>query len=102
MITGQIKNQIDQIWNIFWESAGITNPMTVLEQMTYLFFIKMLDDAQMQREAVDAQLDMPHASDDTYASNCQTPATYPLQIMQIMPSAPHNSRQRFGDMRGIA
>ena len=67
MITGQIKNQIDQIWNIFWESAGITNPMTVLEQMTYLFFIKMLDDAQMQREAVDAQLDMPHASDDTYA-----------------------------------
>ena len=52
MITGQIKNQIDQIWNTFWESAGITNPMTVLEQMTYLFFIKMLDDAQIQREAI--------------------------------------------------
>lgn len=67
MITGQIKNRIDQIWNIFWESAGITNPMTVLEQMTYLFFIKMLDDAQMQREAIDTQLDMPHASDDTFA-----------------------------------
>ncbi len=67
MITGQIKNQIDQIWNTFWESAGITNPMTVLEQMTYLFFIKMLDDAQIQREALDAQLDMPHASDDTFA-----------------------------------
>lgn len=67
MITGQIKNQIDQIWDTFWESAGITNPMTVLEQMTYLFFIKMLDDAQMQREALDSQLDMPHASDDTFA-----------------------------------
>lgn len=67
MITGQIKNQIDQIWDTFWESAGITNPMTVLEQMTYLFFIKMLDDAQMQREALDTQLDMPHATDDTFA-----------------------------------
>lgn len=67
MITGQIKNQIDQIWDTFWESAGITNPMTVLEQMTYLFFIKMLDDAQMQREALDSQLDMPHACDDTFA-----------------------------------
>ncbi len=66
MITGKIKNQIDQIWDTFWESAGITNPMTVLEQMTYLFFIKMLDDAQMQREALDSQLDMPHASDDTF------------------------------------
>lgn len=67
MITGQIKNQIDQIWNTFWESAGITNPITVLEQMTYLFFIKMLDDAQMQREALDNQLGMDHASDDTFA-----------------------------------
>ncbi|MDE6278162.1 MAG: type I restriction-modification system subunit M [Muribaculaceae bacterium] len=67
MITGQIKNQIDQIWNTFWESAGITNPMSVLEQMTYLFFMKMLDDAQLQREAIDNQLDIPHASDDTFA-----------------------------------
>ena len=66
MITGQIKNQIDQIWDTFWESAGITNPMTVLEQMTYLFFIKMLDDAQTRREAVDNSLDLPHASDDTF------------------------------------
>lgn len=67
MITGQIKNQIDQIWDTFWESAGITNPMTVLEQMTYLFFIKMLDDAQIKRETPDVQLDIPHANDDTGA-----------------------------------
>lgn len=67
MITGQIKNKIDRIWDIFWESAGITNPMTVLEQMTYLFFIKMLDDAQTQREALDNKLNIPHASDDTFA-----------------------------------
>ena len=67
MITGQIKNQIDQIWNTFWESAGITNPMTVLEQMTYLFFIKMLDDAQIQREAISNSFGMDYASDDTFA-----------------------------------
>lgn len=51
MITGEIKNKIDAIWQTFWESAGITNPMDVLSQMTYLFFMKMLDDAQRTQEA---------------------------------------------------
>ena len=44
MITGDIKNRIDSIWDTYWV-GGITNPMSVLEQMTYLFFMKMLDDA---------------------------------------------------------
>ncbi len=46
MITGEIKNRIDKIWDAFW-IGGITNSITVLEQMTYLFFMKMLDDAQV-------------------------------------------------------
>lgn len=50
MITGEIKNQIDSIWDTFWV-GGITNSMSVLEQMTYLFFMKMLDDAQLKKEA---------------------------------------------------
>ncbi len=50
MVTGEIKNKIDQIWDTFFTS-GITNPITVLEQMTYLFFMKMLDDAQLKKEA---------------------------------------------------
>lgn len=50
MITGEIKNQIDRIWDVFWTS-GMTNPMNILEQMTYLFFMKMLDDKQIQEEA---------------------------------------------------
>lgn len=50
MITGEIRNKIDAIWDTFWTS-GITNSMTVLEQMTYLFFIKILDDAQIKQEA---------------------------------------------------
>ena len=50
MITGEIKNRIDSIWDTFW-TGGITNSITILEQMTYLFFMKMLDDAQRTREA---------------------------------------------------
>lgn len=50
MITGEIKNRIDSIWDVFW-TGGITNSITILEQMTYLFFMKMLDDAQRTKEA---------------------------------------------------
>lgn len=50
MITGEIKNRIDSIWDTFWTS-GMTNPMNILEQMTYLFFMKMLDDKQCKEEA---------------------------------------------------
>ena len=66
MITGQIKNQIDQIWNTFWESAGITNPMSVLEQMTYLFFMKLLDDAERQREKISQELDLGELDNPTF------------------------------------
>ena len=50
MITVEIKNRIDGIWDAFW-TGGITNSITILEQMTYLFFMKMLDDAQLKKEA---------------------------------------------------
>ena len=43
MITGAIKSQIDQIWNAFW-SGGISNPIEVIEQITYLLFLRRLDD----------------------------------------------------------
>jgi len=50
MIIGQIKSQIDKIWNTFW-TGGISNSIDILEQMTYLFFMKMLDDKQLNQEA---------------------------------------------------
>ncbi len=53
MITGQIKNQIDQIWDTFW-TRGISNSIDILEQMTYLFFMKLLDDKQLNQEATAA------------------------------------------------
>ena len=50
MITGEIKTKVDQIWDAFWNS-GVTTSITILEQMTYMFFIKMLDDTQRKEEA---------------------------------------------------
>lgn len=53
MITGELKNKIDSLWGIFW-TGGLTNPLDVIEQMTYLMFIHDLDatDQRHQREAV--------------------------------------------------
>src|SRR6267378_3756081 len=49
MLTNEIRNQIDQIWNAFW-SGGISNPLEVIEQITYLLFIRRLDDLQANAE----------------------------------------------------
>ena len=43
MLTGTLRSQIDQIWNAFW-SGGVSNPLSVIEQITYLLFINRLDD----------------------------------------------------------
>lgn len=49
MITGELRNKIDGIWDIFW-SSGMTNPLTVIEQITYLMFIKILDGNELKKE----------------------------------------------------
>ena len=49
MLTGELRSQIDAIWNAFW-SGGISNPMEVMEQITYLLFIRRLDDAHTLEE----------------------------------------------------
>lgn len=50
MITGELKNKVDRIWETFW-TGGITNPLDVIEQFTYLLFIKQLDEVETKREA---------------------------------------------------
>ena len=47
MITGEMKNRVDSIWDTIW-TGGITSPITVLEQITYLMFMKLLDDNQLK------------------------------------------------------
>ncbi len=49
MITGDIKGQIDRIWDAFW-SGGISNPLEVMEQITYLLFLRRLDDMHTLEE----------------------------------------------------
>ncbi len=54
MITGAIKNKVDKIWTDIW-AGGITNPLTVIEQLTYLMFIRSLDEKEMENEAFEAE-----------------------------------------------
>lgn len=53
MITGAIKNKIDKIWTDIW-AGGITNPLTVIEQLTYLMFIRSLDEKELENETFEA------------------------------------------------
>ena len=61
MITGELKNRIDGLWEIFW-TGGLTNPLEVIEQMTYLMFIHDLDAANTLREKESAMLGLPFES----------------------------------------
>ena len=49
VITGELKSKVDRVWDAFW-SGGIANPLEVIEQITYLLFIKRLDDLQTAKE----------------------------------------------------
>ena len=53
MITGEIKNKIDKIWTDIW-AGGISNPLTVIEQLTYLMFIRSLDEKELEKEQFEA------------------------------------------------
>jgi type I restriction enzyme M protein len=55
MITSELKSKIDKIWGDMW-AGGIANPLTVIEQLTYLMFIKMLDDRELENEAEEVVL----------------------------------------------
>jgi hypothetical protein len=58
MLTGDLKSKIDQIWNAFW-SGGIANPIEVIEQITYLLFLRRLDDLHTLEENKATRLKKP-------------------------------------------
>ncbi len=58
MLTGEIRNQVDRIWDAFW-SGGISNPLEVIEQITYLLFIRRLDDLHTLEENKANRLKQP-------------------------------------------
>ena len=49
MITGTIKNKVDKIWTDLW-AGGVVNPLTIIEQLTYLMFIRSLDEKELEAE----------------------------------------------------
>lgn len=61
MITGELRNKVDRIWETFW-TGGITNPLEVIEQFTYLLFIKQLDEVEETREREAQFLGVPYES----------------------------------------
>ena len=61
MITGELKNRIDSLWEIFW-TGGLTNPLDVIEQMTYLMFIHDLDANDNLHAKESAMLGLPYTS----------------------------------------
>lgn len=58
MITGEIKSKVDRIWDTMW-SGGISNPLSVIEQLTYLLFIKRLDELHTLKERKAARTGRP-------------------------------------------
>ena len=72
MITGELKSKIDSLWEIFW-TGGLTNPLDVIEQMTYLMFIHDLDAADTLRAKECAMLGLPFESifADEVPSGCR-------------------------------
>ena len=58
MLTGELRNQIDRIWDAFW-SGGISNPLEVIEQITYLLFLRRLDDLHALEENKSTRLKQP-------------------------------------------
>ncbi len=70
MVTGELKNKIDSLWEVFW-TGGLTNPLDVIEQMTYLMFIHDLDDSDNTRAKESAMLGLPYQSADRMYSVIQ-------------------------------
>jgi type I restriction enzyme M protein len=61
MITGELKSKVDKIWESFW-TGGVSNPLTVIEQFTYLLFIRRLDETQLLEEKKAAMIKKPVAN----------------------------------------
>lgn len=102
MITGDHKSQIDSIWDTFW-SAGLTSSIAVLEQMTYLFFIKMLDDSQLKREAnaqaLGGTIKAPIFKDGESWQNPETEQTLPYEDLRWHKFKNFNATNMFNIVR---
>ena len=72
MITGELKSKVDSIWNTMW-SGGISNPLSVIEQLTYLLFIKRLDELHTLKERKAAPHRQAYRGSDLHRQAGQAP-----------------------------
>jgi type I restriction enzyme M protein len=102
MVTGEIKNQIDQIWDALY-TGGVTNSITVLDQLTYLFFMKMLDDDQIKKEKIAAQLGIKTISNAVFREgnwhNPETEKDVPYQSLRWSYFKNIDAKQMFNTVR---
>lgn len=61
MITGELRNKVDKLWEMFW-TGGLTNPLDVIEQITYLMFIRDLDQTDNLQQKESVMLDISYSS----------------------------------------
>lgn len=61
MLTGELRNKIDSLWEMFW-TGGVVNPLDVVEQMTYLMFIHDLDEVDTKKAKSSLMLELPYTS----------------------------------------
>src|SRR4030067_939383 len=86
MLTGELKSKIDRIWDAFW-SGGISNPLEVIEQITYLLFLRTLGGAQSPsaHHMKDARFTIP------------TPALL-AKVVDLLDQVPMEDRDTKGDL----
>lgn len=94
MITGELKSKVDKIWETFW-TGGITNPLEVIEQFTYLLFIKDLDEVETRKEAealvlgVDFDMVFPedkqHLRWSKFSNEGNTEVMYNIVLNEVFP-----------------
>jgi type I restriction enzyme M protein len=94
MITGELKSQIDRVWEAFW-TGGLSNPLTVIEQMTYLLFIRRLDELHTVAESKANQFKK------TIENPIYQPHEYPLRWSHFKNTDPEGMHRAFTQQDGV-
>lgn len=106
MITGEVKNKIDNLWNAMW-SNQMTNPWVDIQQITYLIFIKMLDDNQIKQErkvndaiahGIKAELKDPLFKEGNYVDE-DLNINVPYRNLRWSVFKEFNEQEKFSNMR---
>lgn len=94
MLTGELRSNIDKVWNAFW-TGGLSNPLTVIEQITYLLFIRRLDELQTAKEQ--QANDLQEAIEDPIYQ----PEQYPLRWSRFKDADPETRFRLFTQPEGV-